>query len=262
MLNRRSRYRLLDIEVDALTQSELNTAVREAVDSGSSRIIANHNLHSMLLYRQQPRMREFYTLSDYIVIDGMSIVLLGRLLGLPLKRSQRLAMLDCLGPIFAEAAQKGWRLFHLGNTSKVARDGAAGLRARYPGLQIMAEQGYFDATPGSEDNRRIIEKIHSYRPHIVLVGMGMPRQEHWIIDHVDQLSGMVIFNVGAYLGYVAGAIATPPRWIGQIGLEWFFRLCNEPERLGRRYLVEPWSLLRLVLQLGNRKLQSHEDSGL
>jgi N-acetylglucosaminyldiphosphoundecaprenol N-acetyl-beta-D-mannosaminyltransferase len=201
-------------------------------------------------------------MADYTVIDGMSVVILGRVLGLPLKRAHRLAMLDSLGPIFAEAAQKDWRIFHLGNTQEVAREGAKRLCARYPGLQIVAEQGFFDATPGSADNRRIIERIHDYRPHILLVGMGMPRQEQWIVEHVHELSGMVIFHVGAFLGYVAGDIATPPRWIGQIGLEWFFRLCSEPQRLGRRYLVEPWLLLRLILQENQQKVESREDSGL
>jgi len=259
-MNSIPRYSLLGVQVDGLTQRELNTVVRDAVESGASRIIANHNLHSMLLYREDPKMREFYARAAYTVIDGMSMVILGRLLGLPLKRANRLAMLDSLGPILAEAAARGWRVFHLGNTVKVSTEGAAYLGACYPGLEIVAESGYFDATPGSEDNRRIIEKIHSFRPHILLVGMGMPRQEQWIVDHIEQLSGMVVFHVGAYLGYLAGDIPTPPRWIGQIGLEWLFRLCSEPQRLWHRYLVEPWLLLRLILQQSSRKLPSTEDT--
>ena len=262
MINSHGRYRLFDVEINALTQAELNSAVEQAVELGTTRIIANHNLHSMLLYRQHAAMRKFYSMADYTVIDGMSVVILGRLLGLPLKRAHRLAMLDSLGQIFAEATQKGWRIFHLGNTEKVARHGAARLCARYPGLQMVAEQGFFEATPGSADNRRIIERIHEYRPDILLVGMGMPRQEQWIVEHVDQLSGMVIFHVGAYLGYVAGDIPTPPRWMGQIGLEWLFRLCSEPRRLSRRYLVEPWLLLRLILQGNQRKLESPDESSM
>ncbi len=258
-MNAISRYRLLGCEIDGLTQSDLNALVREAVESGRSTIVANHNLHSVHSFLKDRKMQAFYTKADYTVVDGMSLIILGRLLGLPLKRAHRLAMLDILGPIFAEAAQKGWRIFHLGNTVAVCRQGAARLQAHYPGLQVQTEHGYFDVTPGSDDNRKVLEKIHGFRPNILLVGMGMPRQESWIVDHLDQLSGMVILNVGAYLGYVAGDIPTAPRWLGRIGLEWLFRLCTEPARLGRRYLIEPWIVLSLLLQQGNRKLPTPED---
>jgi N-acetylglucosaminyldiphosphoundecaprenol N-acetyl-beta-D-mannosaminyltransferase len=256
MTNPVPRYRLLGVEVDALTQSDLNSAVRDAVEGGKSLIVATHNLHSIHFCHQSSKMRKFYAESKCIVIDGMSVVALGRILGLPLKRSNRLAILDSIGPILAEAAQKGWRIFHLGNTLNVARYGASRLRTYYPGLQIALESGYFDATPGSDDNRKILGLIHDYRPHILLVGMGMPRQEHWVVENLEKLSGLVIINVGAYLSYAAGDIPTAPRWIGQLGLEWLFRLFSEPQRLWYRYLVEPWLLVRLLLKQEERELPS------
>jgi N-acetylglucosaminyldiphosphoundecaprenol N-acetyl-beta-D-mannosaminyltransferase len=76
--------------------------------------------------------------------------------------------------------------------------------------------------------------------------MGMPRQEVWVLENRDQISANAVFCCGALMDYVAGEIPTPPRWLGHLGLEWFCRLLNEPARLSRRYLVEPWSVLGLM----------------
>jgi N-acetylglucosaminyldiphosphoundecaprenol N-acetyl-beta-D-mannosaminyltransferase len=81
-----------------------------------------------------------------------------------------------------------------------------------------------------------------------MVGMGMPVQEHWILHNFFRLSPAVILAPGACFDYIAGVVPTPPRWMGQIGLEWLFRLASEPRRLWKRYLLEPWPVLGLVLK--------------
>ncbi len=90
------------------------------------------------------------------------------------------------------------------------------------------------------DDELVVEKINAFRPHVLMVGMGMPRQERWILHRFDELDANAILQSGACFDYVAGAIPTPPRWLGRFGLEWLYRLACEPVRLWRRYLVEPW----------------------
>jgi N-acetylglucosaminyldiphosphoundecaprenol N-acetyl-beta-D-mannosaminyltransferase len=116
-------------------------------------------------------------------------------------------------------------------------------RAHAPGLQIATAHGYFDRSPGSIENEAVLAQINAYQPHILLVGMGMPLQEHWLIDMFDRIDANVLMNVGAIMDYFAGEIPTPPRWMGRVGLEWLYRLGSEPRRLWQRYLVEPWLLL-------------------
>jgi N-acetylglucosaminyldiphosphoundecaprenol N-acetyl-beta-D-mannosaminyltransferase len=79
-----------------------------------------------------------------------------------------------------------------------------------------------------------------------MVGMGMPRQEHWIVDNFELLGPVVVLPCGAAIDYVAGEIPTPPRWAGRCGLEWLYRLAAEPGRLWKRYLIEPWFVLLLM----------------
>jgi N-acetylglucosaminyldiphosphoundecaprenol N-acetyl-beta-D-mannosaminyltransferase len=94
----------------------------------------------------------------------------------------------------------------------------------------------------------VLEEINRIRPQLLLIGMGMPRQEHWVYDNLEHLAANAIVLSGACFDYIAGAIPTPPRWMGQIGLEWLYRLATEPRRLWRRYLLEPWALLPLGVQ--------------
>jgi N-acetylglucosaminyldiphosphoundecaprenol N-acetyl-beta-D-mannosaminyltransferase len=146
------------------------------------------------------------------------------------------------------AASKGWRVFHLGSSKTTAETGAAKLRELYPALQIEVSGGYFDANHGSAENEALIERINAYAPDLLTVGMGMPRQEFWTQENSARLNAPVILSsIGAAFDYIAGAVPTPPRWAGQLGLEWLFRVAHDPRRLFTRYFIEPWYVLLLLL---------------
>lgn len=242
---RSPQYQLLGIKTDALSISELNSLVALAIDGNKKWIIANHNLHSVYLYHHNVMMQSFYAKADYIHIDGMPLVFCGRLLGYPLKREQRVTYADWIWPLVSDATQYSWRIFYLGSKPGVAERGAEVLCQKYPGLQIATAHGYFDSTSESDANRAVIEAINAYKPHILMVGMGMPRQEHWILDNLECIETNIILTSGACIDYIAGAIPTPPRWMGRTGFEWFYRLFSEPKRLWKRYLVEPWFLAKI-----------------
>jgi len=236
-------FDLLGIRLHAMTGNEIVAAIGRAVRDSRGYVIANHNLHSLYCWFHEPKMREFYSKADFTHIDGMSLVLLGRLWGLPLRSEHRTGYMDLLPLIAEEATKRGWRIFYLGSKPGVAEKAARTLRKQYPGLQISTHHGHFDTNPTGEVNRSLLAKINDYDPHILMVGMGMPRQEIWVLENRDHLTAHSIFCCGALMDYVAGEIPTPPRWLGPLGLEWLFRLLSEPARLWRRYLIEPWYVL-------------------
>ena len=136
LLVRIPSFDLLGIHLHAMTKQDLVSTVVQAVDARTRCIIGNHNLHSLYLWGNEPKMRNFYFLADYINIDGMSLVLLGRLFGRPFKSEHRTNYIDLL-PLFAdEATKRQWRVFYLGSRPGVAEKAARTLRSRYPGLQI------------------------------------------------------------------------------------------------------------------------------
>jgi N-acetylglucosaminyldiphosphoundecaprenol N-acetyl-beta-D-mannosaminyltransferase len=239
---------MMGVSAHPLTISDLNNVIGAAVDANERWIIAHHNLHSLYLHRVDPSMRDFYAMVHFAHIDGMPLVTIGRWMGHPLRREQRVTYVDWTGPLMTEAAARGWRIFYLGSRPGVAGRGAEVLRGLYPGLQVETADGYFDAAPESPDNLRVLERINVFRPNILMVGMGMPRQERWIQQNFERLATNVVLPCGACIDYVAGAIPTPPRWMGQLGIEWLYRLGSEPKRLCRRYLLEPWYLLPLLFR--------------
>jgi N-acetylglucosaminyldiphosphoundecaprenol N-acetyl-beta-D-mannosaminyltransferase len=226
-----------------MRSEELTRLVAESVSEGATRIIANHNLHSVLLFHRDPRMRQFYAHASAIHADGMPLVLWGRFLGAEIGSEHRVTYVDWVDQIARQAVVNGWRLFLLGSGPGIAAKAAEVLRERHPGLLVAGRSGYFDTAPQGAENRAVLEEIRSFRADVLMVGMGMPRQEHWILDNLDRIAAKVILPSGACFDYLAGVVPTPPRWMGRIGLEWAFRLAAEPSRLWRRYLVEPWGLL-------------------
>lgn len=237
------RLNHLEISFQCLTAADLERILAQAIDRKEKIIVAHHNLHSAFLCRRDARLRRFHARADFTHVDGMAVVFSARLVGLPIRRAHRVTYADWIWPLAGEAARRGWRIFHLGGAPGVADRAAEVLRERYPGLQMETRHGYFDARSDSAENLQVLEQIAEHRPDILMVGMGMPRQEHWILDNLEGLQAAVILPCGACMDYVAGVVPTAPRWMGRIGLEWLFRLAREPARLAKRYLVEPLFLI-------------------
>jgi N-acetylglucosaminyldiphosphoundecaprenol N-acetyl-beta-D-mannosaminyltransferase len=214
------------VHVDALSIADIERLIARAVENARQIVIAHHNLHSVRVMSTDQRMRVFYEQADWVHVDGMGIVAMAMLLGRPLRPAGRVAFL-------------GWR-------PEVVEQARVVLAERYPTLEQFYHHGYFDPSPGSAEDDRVVDALNAFAPDLLLVGMGMPRQEHWILEHRPLLRAKAILPAGACLDYVAGAVPTPPRVLGRTGLEWVYRLVCEPRRLWRRYLVEPWFVARLL----------------
>ncbi|TCJ15260.1 glycosyltransferase [Rubrobacter taiwanensis] len=246
-------YTLLGITVHALTLEEMILIPEIAAERDAKWVIGNHNLHSLYIYHHDATMRRFYERADYVHIDGMPLVWMGRLLGHPLTRDHRHTSIDWLPPLLERCAARGLRVFFLGSKPGVDRRAAEHFREHIPGLQLRTHHGYFDATPGGPENERVVRQINAFRPHALMVGMGMPRQERWIVQNIDRLQINAVWNLGAFMDYFAGAVPIPPRWTGRVGLEGVYRLVREPRRLWRRYVIEsPFALWLLLRELARR----------
>jgi N-acetylglucosaminyldiphosphoundecaprenol N-acetyl-beta-D-mannosaminyltransferase len=236
-------YEILGVKVNLLNMDQLNSLIREAVTKNLKWVIANHNLNSLYIFHHDYGMRDFYKLANYVHIDGMALIFLGKFLKLPFKRKHRVTYADWIWMLMEQAVKEGWRILYLGSKPGVADKGAEILRNKYPGLKIATEPGYFSAC---DENHLVIDKIKVHNPDILMVGMGMPRQEKWIVDNINDIEVNIILPCGACIDYIAQEIPTPPRWMGQVGLEWLYRLITDPKRLWKRYLLEPWFIAKLI----------------
>jgi N-acetylglucosaminyldiphosphoundecaprenol N-acetyl-beta-D-mannosaminyltransferase len=187
-------------------------------------LVVNANAHLVVLAQKNPWLPALFRKADIAFCDGAGVQLAIRLL--TGRAAHRTTPPEWVGTVLAALGPKA-SVFWLGGAHE-ARFGV-----RTAGIQ----HGYFDMTRESADTRAIVERINQSRPTILLVNMGMPRQERWLWENWDQLVPCVAVTAGALVDHAAGRVSRPPRAVANLGMEWLVRLVREPRRLWRRYLL-------------------------
>lgn len=239
---------LLGTRAHPLTVQQWNEVVARSIEAGRRTVVLSLNLHALYLLGREPRLMAAHRGAEYVRIDGMPVVGLARLLGASVRREHRVTWLDWIHPLLTLAEQRRWSVFYLGSEAAVLARGAARLGERYPRLRLATHHGHFSMDRDGAENGAVIRRINAFEPDILLVGMGMPRQEIWVHENAGRLSATVILTAGACMDYIARAVPTPPRWLGSVGLEWAYRLVTNPRRLAARYLLEPWALAPRIVR--------------
>jgi N-acetylglucosaminyldiphosphoundecaprenol N-acetyl-beta-D-mannosaminyltransferase len=248
--NRRAHERvtILGQSMDLVKPEEVLHHIQQTVRQGEKSLIANHNLHSLYLMQKRLELGAFYDKADLIEVDSTPLLAFSRALGLHSRGFHRCTYLDWRDHFWSVANRQSWRVLSVGGAPGVGDEAARRLKLRYPEADIAIHHGFFDARSGSSENAAVLDRITAFQPHILFVGMGMPRQELWIADNFERLPDCVILSVGAAFDYEAGVQSAAPRWMGRAGIEWAYRLLHDPKRLFVRYCVEPWTLLPLALR--------------
>jgi len=202
------------------------------------------NLHYAMLTDRDPRLPAVNQRASFIVADGMPMVWYSRLTGRPLP--ERVAGSDLVHGLCRRAAKRGHRLFLLGGQPGVAREAAAVFTRRYPALRIVDAEAPMLAEMTPQEHAGLVARIRQARPDILLVAFGQPKGELWLAEHCGQLEVPVCAQVGASFDFVSGRVRRAPPWIQRIGMEWMYRLAQEPKRMGPRYLRDAMFLGKAV----------------
>lgn len=235
------------------TLDEYLALTKHSVEQTKATTVLYHNLHSLYSYFTDSTLRKHYQ-NTTVLVDGMPVIWLMQLLGITVSRSHRITYVDFIMPLMELARDNDWTVFHVGQQSAIQQDALNIIRRDLPGIDIIGHDGYFDQSPQSSQSLAVIQQINAANSRIVLVGFGAPKQEAWIHAHRQQIEAGIVFSCGACMEYVAGAVKTPPRWMGRTGLEWSFRLVENPRRFAFRYLVEPILLGCILAYNGIRNL--------
>ena len=186
-------------------------------------------------------MRAIYERADIVVADGMPVVWASSLLGTPLPA--RVAGIDLMLGVAASLAARGGSVFLLGGEAEVGPAAAAALTGANPGLRAAGTaDGYFDVA----SDEAVVAAVNDSGADALLVGMGSPRQEEWALRRGPDLRPRIVLCIGGALEVVAGRRRRAPRWMQTAGLEWSYRLAQEPGRLWKRYLVEDAAFVGVV----------------
>ena len=216
----------------------------------ASRVPSQHlaiSATNVVAVREDKRLREIMSECAIVSADGQGVVWASRLLGDPLP--ERVNAADLMERLFAVAEQNGYRVFILGATTEALERAVANLRRRHPRLAIAGyRNGYFGA---SEDDE-VVAAIHAARPDMLFVAMPSPKKEYWLAEHKTQLEVPFVMGVGGAVDVLAGLTRRAPVRMQRIGLEWFYRMIQEPRRLVRRFMVGnakfAWLLVRDVIR--------------
>jgi len=171
--------------------------------------------------------------ADLVICDGTPLIWASRLTGTPLR--ERVAGSDLVPKIAERSAKEGWKIFLLGGDPQSLASAEENLKKQYPGIIISGSFSPPFSPLYEMDHDEISQRIKKSAPDILLVAFGCPKQEKWISEHYKDLGVPCSIGVGATIDFIAGKVLRAPRWIGLFGLEWVFRLLQEPRRLLGRY---------------------------
>lgn len=244
------KVEVMSVPMHAATLHEAVSFIDERL---SKRIFTQHvvvNVAKLVHMQKNPQLRESVEACDIINVDGMGVVWGARFLGIDIP--ERVAGVDLFDELLALAARRGYPVYLLGAKADVVAEAARVCKERHPGLIVAGyHHGYF-----WDDEKAVVERIRASGARLLFVAITSPKKEIFINRWKRQLGVDFVMGVGGTFDVVAGKIKRAPRWMQRMGLEWFFRMMQEPGRMFWRYTSTnvrfAWMLLKEKLGLRAR----------
>jgi N-acetylglucosaminyldiphosphoundecaprenol N-acetyl-beta-D-mannosaminyltransferase len=237
------RAQVLGCEIDRLTIQETVQRCERHIETRASAQHMAVNAAKLVAMQDDSELLRLVNGCEIVTADGQAVVWASRLLRDPLP--SRVTGIDLMQELLALAERKGYGVYLLGARADVLEQAMARMRRLHPGLRIVGHRdGYFSES----DERHVVGAIRRTQPDLLFVAMPSPRKERFIGRWRDELEIPFCMGVGGALDVMAGVTRRAPRPLQRLGLEWAFRLAQEPRRLLRRYLVGNWRFITLTLR--------------
>jgi len=229
---RSRRLDLLGCPVDPFTSREVLDEVQQAIERRDRKCVIHFvNGNKIAQAHEDPEMREILWRGDLVLADGQPLLPMARLLGLEIP--ERIDGIGLMEKLLRLADERRYRVFLLGARQDVLEACVANIRRRHPRLIIAGQRnGYFQEAELPE----IVDEINAARPDLLFIGIGSPIKERLADRWRDRIEAPVIQGVGGSFDVIAGMVRRAPVWMQRVGLEWFYRVLQEPKRMFWRYL--------------------------
>ncbi len=232
----RNRVDLLGTRIDRVEFQSVSEWLEAFMLSGAPHQIITANLDFIAIARRRPDFARIIERADLVVCDGKPLQWASRIQGEPIPA--RVTGMDLVMHTAKLSAERGYRLFFMGAAPGVAERAARALERWVPGVMVVGTYGPQAWPFDAEEDARIVGQIRAVQPDALFVALGAPRQDEWIHAHLDELGVPLSVGIGGVFNFLAGETRRAPDWIQRCGMEWAFRLAQEPSRLWRRYLVD------------------------
>lgn len=242
-----SRIRFMNTEIDNYTMDEAVDAIDRLIQKDKNGYVVTPNIDHIVKLETDTVLQQVYANADIILTDGKPMIWMSRWYGTPIK--EKVSGSDLFPRLCELAAAKEYRVFLLGAAEGVAARAAANLQKKFPGLMIA---GTYSPPFGFEKDEKelnhIIQVVAEAKPHILVVGLGCPKQEKFIYKYRNDLKVPVSLGLGASIDFEAGIIKRAPKWMADHGFEWFYRVVQDPKRLMRRYFIDDVKIIKLFFK--------------
>lgn len=223
---------MLGCSIDAVTLEQAVGIVEEQIALREPCQHVAINAAKLVRFQRDDQLRRVIRGCELITADGQAIVWAGRALGQPLP--ERVTGIDLMDAVLERASERGYGVYVLGARSEVLGRALAALRKRFPDLRLVgARHGYFKG----HEEAAIVEDIREAAPDVLFVALETPAKELFLARHRDRLQVPFVMGVGGAVDILGGVRRRAPRWLQRLGLEWAFRLAQDPRRLAGRYVV-------------------------
>jgi N-acetylglucosaminyldiphosphoundecaprenol N-acetyl-beta-D-mannosaminyltransferase len=238
--------RILDTRVDMVQMPDVMALMADWIETEPDRLhhVVNTGMHGIMEAHKDPAFAAILNSAELLAPDGVLAILVARIHGYLIKKRET-------GPEllwrFSEAAhRKGYRYFLYGDTIETLELLSAKLTTEFPGLKIVGYQSppFRHLTP--EEDAAMVDSINQAKPDVLWVGLGMPKQEQWIFEHRQALKVPVVVGAGASFKFISGTVRRAPALVCNMGLEWLWRLVQEPQRVWRRVVIDAPQFIALV----------------
>lgn len=242
-----ARLKFMNTEIDNLTMQEALEAIDKLIQERKSAYVVTPNVDHIVQLETNKELQDVYTNASLILTDGKPLLWIAKWYGTPIK--EKISGSDLFPLLCKMAAEKGYKMYFLGASEGVAAKAAENLSKRYKGLQVV---GTYSPSYGFEKDQTEMEKIKTMikeaNPDILIVGLGCPKQEKYIYYNREELGVPISLGLGASFDFEAGSIKRAPRWMADHGLEWLFRITQDPKRMAKRYLANDLKIFGLAIK--------------
>ena len=231
------------IDISAMRMEDVLHVCESHIAEGSNLLLGVVNVAKLVNCRKNIELRESLAEADIIVADGLPIVWLSRLTGNPLPK--RIAGIDIMYRLLELASQKNYGVFFLGATQQVVQKVVETVQLKYPGVRITGyRNGYFKES----EEKDVAEEIRKSTADIIFVAVPTPKKETFFRKWRDYMNVSVCHGVGGSFDVMAGATKRAPVWMQRHGMEWFYRLIQEPRKMWKRYFVTNTIFMKIALE--------------
>ena len=240
-----NRMHFMNSYIDNVTMDEAIDHIEECIRLQKIGQVITPNVDQIVRMETDSYFKEICDNAELLLTDGHPLLWIAKWYGTPIK--EKICGSDLVPKLCEVAAQKGYSVFFLGAAPGVAQKAADKLKEKLPDLKVA---GVYSPPIGFEKDEEELNKINQilYESHadMLFVGMGVPKQDIFIYENMNKYQIPMSFSIGGTIDFIAGEQKRAPKWMSKIGMEWFYRLCQNPKRMFKRYIIDDSKILKLA----------------